>query len=72
MQDLVSIIIPCYNASKTISRTIFSVVEQDYENLEVIIVNDGSVDNYEPQEEYEILNLEKTHKKMKAKLKGLK
>lgn len=44
MKDLISVIIPCYNASKTIGRTIESVQGQDYKNLEIIIVNDGSVD----------------------------
>lgn len=45
MKDLISIIIPCYNAAKTISRTLNSVREQDYADLEVIIVNDGSKDD---------------------------
>ena len=45
MKDLISIIIPCYNAGKTLSRTLNSVREQDYKDLEVIIVNDGSKDN---------------------------
>ena len=45
MKDLISIIIPCYNAGKTISRTLNSVREQNYENLEIIVVNDGSSDN---------------------------
>ena len=45
MKDLISIIIPCYNAGKTISRTLNSVREQDYKNLEIIVVNDGSRDN---------------------------
>ena len=45
MQDLISIIIPCYNAEDSISRTLNSVREQDYKNLEIIIINDGSNDN---------------------------
>ena len=45
MKDLISIIIPCFNASQTISRTLKSLREQDYKKLEVIIINDGSTDN---------------------------
>ncbi|WP_267443632.1 glycosyltransferase family 2 protein [Erwinia psidii] len=40
-----SIIIPVYNAQKTIHRTMISVLNQTYSNYEVIIVNDGSTDN---------------------------
>lgn len=42
--QLISIIIPCYNAEKCLSRTLNSVREQSYKNLEIIIVNDGSTD----------------------------
>ncbi len=45
MKDLISVIIPCYNAEKTLSRTLDSVLEQDYKKIEIIIVNDGSKDN---------------------------
>ena len=38
----VSMITICYNAEKTIAKTIESVLSQDYENLEYIIVDGGS------------------------------
>lgn len=41
----VSIIIPVYNASKTIARTLNSVKNLTFENYEVIIIDDGSVDD---------------------------
>lgn len=40
----VSIIIPVYNASKTIERCISSVIYQDYKDFEIIAVDDGSKD----------------------------
>lgn len=42
---LVSIIAPCYNAEKYLEAAIESIFAQDYENFEVIIVDDGSSDN---------------------------
>ena len=43
--SLVSIVLPCYNHEDYIVETIQSVIEQDYENIELIIIDDGSTDN---------------------------
>lgn len=42
---LVSIIIPCYNAAKYLPRTFRALAKQTYQNFEVILINDGSIDN---------------------------
>ena len=44
-KKIFSIIIPCYNGANTIQRTISSILEQSYNNYEVIIVNDASTDD---------------------------
>ena len=44
MKPLVSVIIPTYNRANTIGRTIDSLLSQTYENLDVIVVEDGSKD----------------------------
>lgn len=41
---LVSIIIPVYNSEHTLRKCLNSIVDQTYSNLEVILVDDGSVD----------------------------
>ncbi|GAB1545029.1 glycosyltransferase [Scytonema sp. NUACC21] len=42
---LVSIIVPAYNAERTILDTIQSVQQQTFSNFEIIVINDGSTDN---------------------------
>ena len=42
---LISVIIPCYNSSDTIDRAVHSVINQTYQNWEIILVDNNSVDN---------------------------
>ncbi len=46
-QELISIIIPVFQAEKYIKRCLDSVVNQSYKNLEIILINDGSTDKSE-------------------------
>lgn len=40
-----SIIIPAYNAAKYVERCVESILSQDFNDLEILIVDDGSSDN---------------------------
>lgn len=43
-KTLISVVVPCYNHQKYIAECINSIIDQDYENIELIIVDDGSKD----------------------------
>ena len=44
---LISVIVPIYNVDNYLSICIDSIVNQSYNNLEILLINDGSTDNSE-------------------------
>ena len=45
MKDKVSVVVPIYNVEKYLPKCIETIQTQSYENLEIILVNDGSTDS---------------------------
>lgn len=45
IQELISVIIPAYNSSTYIKDTLKSIINNDYKNIEIIVVDDNSTDD---------------------------
>lgn len=59
---IISIIVPVYNCEASIQKCITSIIEQNVENMEIIVVNDGSNDNTENL----LFQLEKQYEALKV------
>lgn len=44
-KDLISVIVPVYNVEKYLDKCLTSILDQSYQNLEIILIDDGSTDN---------------------------
>lgn len=42
---LISVVVPVYNVEDYLERCIETILKQTYYNLEIILINDGSIDN---------------------------
>tara|TARA_B110000211_G_C14090667_1_gene558865 strand:+ start:124 stop:1047 length:924 start_codon:yes stop_codon:yes gene_type:complete len=47
MNALVSVVIPVYNGAEYLEATVKTILAQDYDNIEILLVNDGSKDGSE-------------------------
>lgn len=47
MNPIISIIVPVYNAEKTLNRCVDSILNQTYHDWELLLVDDGSTDKSE-------------------------
>lgn len=80
IKGMVSVIIPFYNSEKFIAKAIESVINQDYNNIEIILVNDSSTDGseqivlwYEKNFDYiKLVNMSSNVGVAKARNEGIK
>lgn len=79
MNNIVSVIVPVYNAEKTIEKCLKSLINQTYKDIEIILINDGSVDKsmeicekYKKNNTNTILINKKNEGPGKAREEGLK
>lgn len=66
-----SVIIPVYNAEKTIINTLNSVLDQSFCNYEIIIINDGSIDKSEEYIINKLSGVKKSYKYIKTVNRGV-
>lgn len=80
MEDILfSIIIPVYNAENYLKESIQSILQQSYGNFELILINDGSIDNsgeicdefFQKDKRIRVLHQE-NQKSCKARVNGIK
>ena len=45
MTEKITVIVPVYNVENYLNKCLDSIIKQTYQNLEIIVVNDGSTDN---------------------------
>ena len=45
MNPYISIIIPVYNTANYVARTLNSIIQQNFDGYEIILIDDGSRDN---------------------------
>lgn len=46
MSELISVIVPVYNTGKYLTDCVNSILAQDYNNIEILLIDDGSTDDY--------------------------
>ena len=76
---MISVIVPAFNVEQTIKRTLDSILAQTYQNIEIIVVNDGSkdetgaiIDSYAAQNREIIAIHTQNHGVTAARLTGVK
>jgi len=69
---LISLIVPAFNEEVTIRKSLQSLIDLDYPNYEIIVINDGSTDNtLEIAREFENLQVKVIHQQNQGKAKAL-